>query len=258
MIEIKKEAIKSWEAKKNAQFYIAKELFHRNAELFLKNFPELRTDITNALTQNLNPIVHKIYTKKGVNYKRVTATSINSTLRGSLKTIEDIKFEVEYKEGILFDSPKTGGFDFSIFDEELNIVNFRNYCFGERASFQGDLEWTQELDKRADWQSYADNLELPNLQKRGSNIIFPKNKPTVIGEIQLGNWALAYYDMFKVLHLDNLVDLDLFVYITATGNLNEYLSDGIVNYNRMESIIREYSSILKVPIWLIGIDVKAE
>lgn len=257
MIEIKKEDIKSWEDKKDAEFYI-EELFHRNAELFLKSFPELRINIINSLILKLNSIKHKISTKDGVNYKRVGAKSVNISLRNSLRTVEDIKFEIKYKEGVLFDSPKTEWFDFSIFDEQLNVVNFRNYCFGERASFQGDLEWTQELDKRADWQSHADDLELPNLKKRGSNIIFPKNKPTVIGEIQFGNWALAYYDMFKVLHLDNLVDLDLLIYIAATGNLNEYLSDGIVNYNKMEAIIQEYSSILKVPIWLIGIDVEAE
>ncbi len=63
--------------------------------------------------------------------------------------------------------------------------------------------------------------------------------------------------MFKVLHLDNLADIDLLIYITATGNINEYLSDGIVDFEMVSDILDQYSSILKVPIWLIGIDLKS-
>ena len=261
MIEFTKNKsdMNDWISKTSCQFYIADQMFHRNAELFLKSFPTLREDITNALTQNLGGIKHSIREKNKLYYKGLTAGSINIALKKSLKSINNLKFEVEYKDGVLFDSPKTGGFDFAMFDEEFNIVNFRNYCFGKKAVFQGIEEWTNELDKRADWKASADILNLPDSSENaGIDLPTIKKIPTIIGEVQFANWALAYYDMFKVLHLDNLADLDLLIYITATEDLNNYLSDGNVNFKRMENIILEYSSILKVPIWLIGLDVKSK
>ncbi|WP_438317962.1 BglII/BstYI family type II restriction endonuclease [Sporosarcina sp. FA9] len=249
--------INEWESKTSCEFYIGDQMFHRNAELFLKNFPKLKEDITNALTQNLDSIEHSKRKKNGREYKGLTADSINKALKKSLKNISDLKFEVKYKDGVLFDSPKIEGFDFALFDEEFNLVNFRNYCFGKKSIFEGVEEWTNELDKRADWKATADNLDLLDLTiNAGVDLPAIKKVPTIIGEVQFANWALAYYDMFKVLHLDNLTDLDLLIYITGTGDLNNYLSDSIVNYKGMESIIIEHNSIIKVPIWLIGLDVK--
>ena len=249
--------IEDWKSRTNREFYISDQMFHRNAELFLKNFPTLEEDIKNALTQNLGGIKHSARTKNKRIVKGLTADSINKALKTSLKSIDDLKFEVKYNDGVLFDSPKIGGFDFALFDEEFNIVNFRNYCFGKKVAFEGYEEWTKELDKRADWKATADNMNLSNHdQYDGIDLPNVKKRPTIIGEVQFANWALAYYDLFKVLHLDNLADLDLLIYITATGDLNDYLSDGNVNYLNMTQIIQEHSSILKVPIWLIGIDVK--
>lgn len=248
---------KEWLSKNSADFFIAEEIFHRNAELFLNNYPSLKTDITKSLTQNLEGVNHSIRKKSTIEYKGLTATSVNKVIKNSLKKVSNLKFEVEYKDGVLFDSPKTGGFDFALFDEESNILNFRNYCLGKKAVFEGTTEWINELDKRADWKRTADRLNLHDTTEDvGIDLPVIKKAPTVIGEVQFGNWALAYYDMFKVLHLDNLADLDLLIYITATGELNSYLSDGNVNYQNMTDIIAEYSSILKVPIWLIGLDVK--
>ncbi|WP_339252948.1 BglII/BstYI family type II restriction endonuclease [Sporosarcina sp. FSL W8-0480] len=262
MIKIDPSDMKEWKKRKSSRFFIADEIYHRNAELFLKSFPNIKSDIVHAFSQELHKIEHKVSkspkkkTGKIEYFKRVTARSINSSLKDSLKSIHSIKFEVEYREGVLFDSPQTGGFDFAVFDEEKNIVNFRNYCFGRKPVHNGHIEWENELNKRADWNEIADRLNLPNTKMIGTDIAHLKASPTVIGEIQLGNWSLAYYDMFKVLHLDNLADLDLLIYVTPTGNLNHYLSDGIVNYSLMQNILNKYSSILKVPIWLIGIDVE--
>lgn len=250
---------KEWESKTSCEFYIASEIFHRNAELFLNSYPNLKEDITNRLTQRLGGVVHSIRKKRKLSYRGLTADSVNKVIKDSLKEISNLKFEVEYKDGVLFDSPKTGGFDFALFDEDFNIVNFRNYCFGKKAIFEGIDEWTNELDKRTDWENAAKRLNLPDLtENEGIDLPIIKKVPTVIGEVQFGNWALAYYDMFKVLHLDNLADLDLLIYITGTGELNSYLSDGNVNYQNMVDIINEYSSILKVPIWLIGLDIKSK
>ncbi len=62
--------------------------------------------------------------------------------------------------------------------------------------------------------------------------------------------------MFKVLHLEESMEVDLLIYITATGNLEEYLSSGIVTFDKKKQTLEQYGSVVKVPIWLIGIDMK--
>ena len=160
MIKIDEVEIEAWLARESCEFYIAGETLHRNAELFLKNFPDLKVEVVKALSQNLNNIEHSVSqsSNKKHYYKRLTAGSINSALKDSFKTINDVKFEVEYRDGVLFDSPQIEGFDFALFDEEVNrnIVNFRNYCFGQKSIFQGE-EWDIELQKRPDWRAYADS-----------------------------------------------------------------------------------------------------
>lgn len=50
----------AWKARKSCDFFIAEERFHRNAELFLTNSPELKDDISKALTQSLDGIEHSV------------------------------------------------------------------------------------------------------------------------------------------------------------------------------------------------------
>ena len=83
-----------------------------------------------------------------------------------------------------------------------------------------------------------------------------RKAPLVLGEIQFGNWGLFYYDMFKVLKADAYTNINLMVYVTPTGELTEHLSEGIVTFENARSEIESSAAILKIPIWLIGIDVK--
>lgn len=255
MKEVSIQGANEWESREESKFFISNSYFHRNAQLFLKNYADEKSSVEEAINQSLK-VKHKIQLKNGRLYRRLTAGSVNVSLKKSFNRIEGIKFEVEYKEGVIFDSPKIGGFDFALFDETLNLYNFHNFCFGRNAVIDGFERWERELGKRDEWKEIAEKNNLPRLSMRGIDLLGNKNKPTIIGEIQFGNWALAFYDMFKVLHLDNLADLDLLVYITATGDLQEFLSEGIVNYDSTLEIITKYSSILKVPIWLIGIDIE--
>ncbi|MDM5036141.1 BglII/BstYI family type II restriction endonuclease [Bacillus cereus] len=60
--------------------------------------------------------------------------------------------------------------------------------------------------------------------------------------------------MSKVVHLEESLEVDLLIYITATDNLEKYLSEGIVTFNKMKKTLEQYGSIVKIPVWLIGID----
>jgi hypothetical protein len=93
----------------------------------------------------------------------------------------------------------------------------------------------------------------------GENITYDKtlqSYPLIVGEIQFGNWALAYRDFFKVLKANVQNSIDCLIYIVPTGNLEKSLSDGIVTFDKTLRIIKDFEKVINVPVWLVGIDIK--
>ena len=56
-------------------------------------------------------------------------------------------------------------------------------------------------------------------------------KPTIFGDVQFGNWALAYRDLMRLLDADIQLDVNLYVYITGDETLSSRLSEGIVTFS---------------------------
>ena len=81
-------------------------------------------------------------------------------------------------------------------------------------------------------------------------------QPLIVGEIQFGNWALAYRDFFKVLKANVSNSIDCLIYIVPTGGLEGMLSDGIVTYSKAKAILQEFEKVISVPVWLIGLDIE--
>ena len=74
--------------------------------------------------------------------------------------------------------------------------------------------------------------------------------------IQFGNWALLEHDIQRLINAtEQGISIDYYIYITATGNLAEKLSDGIVNYEKTSEFLEKNGKLLKVPMWLIGLDI---
>ena len=120
----------------------------------------------------------------------------------------------------------------------------------------GENRWEKFLKKNPDLLEIANNLK--KIEEKGKNISKSNNEtpiPLIVGEIQFGNWALAYRDFFKVLKADVQNSVDCLIYIVPTGNLEKMLSDGIVTFDKTKKIMEEFSKVISVPIWLIGIDV---
>lgn len=256
MIEIDSQSKEEWIEKKDGELFIANQLFHRHSDLFLNKHSQLENDIKFCIESKLNGLEFGTSEKKGGCYKRLGAKSLNASIRSNLRIMTDMKFEVECKDGVLYDSPKIGGFDFALFDSEYNIMNLRNLCFGRRAIHNGANKWSKELSDRPEWNAIVNKINLPTTTSLGKDIPVIKRKPTVVGEVQFGNWALGYKDMFRVLKLDETLEVDLLIYIAATGNLEKYLSANIVTFDQIKKTLDEFGSIVKVPIWLIGIDMK--
>ncbi len=81
------------------------------------------------------------------------------------------------------------------------------------------------------------------------------DNPLIVGEIQFGNWALAYRDFFKVLKANVQNSVDCLVYVVPTGNLEAMLSDGIVTFDKTKIILEDFAKVISVPVWIIGLDI---
>ena len=158
-----------------------------------------------------------------------------------------------------FSSEKSsiGGFDFAILNHYKNLLALRNLCFGSLQYADGEERWNKFLEKNKDLQDIANNLK--NIELKGENINngLESNEsiPLIVGEIQFGNWALAYRDFFKVLKADVQNSVDCLIYIVPTGNLENMLSDGIVTFDKTKKIIDDFAKVISVPVWLIGVDI---
>lgn len=174
-----------------------------------------------------------------------------------MSKIENIEFEANQTGGIYYVSGQTNGFDFALIDQTANLINFRNLCFGKRHLIDGEKEWDNFLTKNPKYKATVKNKGFPKFDEDnfGKDIEQEaKTHPIILGEIQFGNWALAYRDLFKVLQANILTDVDTLIYITADGELEQMLSDGIVTFNNIKAIIQEFHKVVTVPIWVIGID----
>ena len=253
------EQAEEWRKRTSAESYIAEEVFFRHSDLFLKNYDQIKEAVNAALNSNINKQefgFQKKKLKKETYYKRrIKAKPLNEAIRVNFKRSSlDFKYEVTFSDGVFDYSPKTEGFDFAYYDDRYNLVNFRNLCFGYRPLYNGKKIWETKLKGETYWSDLIKDNQWNNVE--GQDIEIKKLIPTVLGEIQFGNWGLVYRDILKVIQIERHIDVDLFIYITATGNLSDAISDSTVSYRKTKSIFEEYKGVLNVPIWLIGLDIK--
>lgn len=129
---------------------IADKYFFDNAELLLPSIKDaaggLLEDGVNAwLTQiyNLTPKTHK---DRGVARSGYDAKELNGALREKMNVISGIHKETCVDCGALLSKGKEG-FDFSLFDEEYNIVKLRNAFVGNPGRYDGE-EILKTINKR--------------------------------------------------------------------------------------------------------------
>jgi len=92
----------------------------------------------------------------------------------------------------------------------------------------------------------------------GENLIGVKKHMSIVGEIQFGNWAIASHDFFRLMNATLDTDIDFYIYITATGTLAKKLSKGIVDYSWVLDFLSKNKQLIKIPTWIIGLDLDIE
>ena len=245
---------------KDAQLFVNKQMYHHHASSIISSNEHIKPQFLESLTQTIkiNVITRN---RKGVNYFGIEASEINREIRRILQDSNEmnLKLEAYEEDGVFYFSEKQkriAGFDFAIIDDETNLIRLRNRCFGKLQYANKDKRWNDFFVKNPKLNILGE--QILTLGKAGEDIEIDQDNglPLIVGEIQFGNWALAYRDFFKVLKADVYNTIDCLIYIVPTGNLENMLSDGIVTYDKTEKIIREFEKVLTVPIWLIGIDIE--
>lgn len=246
---------KEWESKSRGQLFIAETYFHHHAFEIINTYP-IVTEVLDKLEDTIS-ISTSIRTKKGVKCKGIKAHKLNKEIRHLLS--DYVKFEVNEIDGVFYyGGKKIGGFDFGLLDERQNLLRLWNLCFGTKRYSDGKKRWKKFLKIHSDLESQFEAVADEGVEGSDFQIVKTnRTTPLIMGEIQFGNWGLVYADFFKVLKANVHNSVDCMIYIVATGDLENYLSDGIVTYSKTVALIKEFAKVISVPIYVLGVDIKS-
>lgn len=228
----------------------------RNANIVCKANEELIRKIKECITSSEIEIGIVDRKKKNTRsnpkaYIGINADSINEMIRNNLKAIDNLCFETNVEYGGFFERNTKSNFDFSFYDRMFNYCSFWNHN-NKSADLKQIIESTIQDRDSADWQIFKNTY---HPQERIDVIYQGENDCNIVGEIQMGNWALIYKDIFRLLRAKNSPGVHLYVYITNTGFLKDKLSDGVVTYDKALAELQENLDVIDVPILVLGVDV---
>lgn len=251
-----------WTGIRRGTYSLEPPVFHHYAEKVVAFDPEIKEGIEQAVSLMTDVVCFRRgrqQTSKGID-----PDQLNKHLRDKLQAVSpEWSFETSLRDGVLYDhgnyvGAAVGGFDISRYDVLENLVRLRNLCYGRRPLRHGDEHWTEELSKRPRWAQVANEVDWDREYPPGEDHQVKASRPTILGELQFGNWGLAYRDYLKVVAADQHIDIDCFLYLVPTGNLQRHLSSGIVTFTNSIRYLRGVADAVKVPIVIWGIDVEVD
>lgn len=247
-----------WTGMHKATYRLTKPVYHHYAEKVLHFDPKIAEGIEKAVADMVEAACYH-RGRKGAS-RGIDPDHLNKHLRDKLHGINpEWTFETTIVDGVLHDHGNhiraaKGGFDISRYDVRENLVRLRNLCFGRRPLTKGREYWDAQLAKRPHWAQVAATMDWTEFPA-GEDHSVAATRPTILGELQFGNWGLAYRDYLKVVAADNDLDIDCFLYIVPAGNLKRYLSSGIVTFDNAPKYLRKVAKAVRVPIVIWGLDV---
>lgn len=238
------------------RFKISEEQFFNNGKIILNAIPDVRDNIRKALSQKETISTTRRKSQNKPEYDGINAASLNEALRRCLSS-KSIKGETHVENGVFFHKTKEG-FDFSVYDEKYNMARLYNYYQGTVGVLDGNKKITELYKKvgckKTEWKGKI--AAISSKVDYNSDYMVDKEMLTVVGELQFGNWALIYRDLFRLLAADSNPGVDFYIYVTADDELSALLSAKTVSYKSAKDVISEYLSIIKTPIWLIGLGIE--
>ncbi len=219
---------------------------------------ELISDIKNCITSSpleigITDRKKKPSAKNPDSNIGIEAASINKAIRKQLKSIDNLCFETKVEYGGFFERNTKSDFDFSFYDRMYNYCKFWNHNF-EKKNFEEIIKKTIHKNDKSNWDLFLSTYS-PDPNHNSAVIYKGDAKYNIVGEIQMGNWAMIYKDIFRLLRAKNSPGVNLYIYITNTGYLTQKLSDNIVHYKKALSEIKETLDVIDTPILILGVDI---
>lgn len=182
----------------------------------------------------------------------VNADSVNKALRKAMEKIEGIHFETSVENGAFFERRTKSNFDFSFYNRMLNYSKFWNLG-RNKTDFDEIIKQSITNEYKASWDEFLKKYK-PSKDK---DLQLDIAESSIVGEIQFGNWAMIYKDIFRLLRAKNSPGVELYIYITDTGELNKLLSSQVVEYSKALKEFEENMDIIQTPILIIGLDIES-
>lgn len=113
-----------------------------------------------------------------------------------------------------------------------------------------DFLWRGKVTEGSLRKLAAASKELPR-------VAAPELEGVLLGEVQLGNWGLAYRDVGRVLATREKLPegaFELFIVVALDGCFAGFISEGTVRFTEVERVLKRLGRQLTVPTWLIGVD----
>jgi hypothetical protein len=237
------------------ELVIANEHLHHHATSVLNEHASLH-DMLNHCIRGTRDVACVERRARQRRYLGVAADSLNASLKATFAATNQWTFEATIEDGVIFDSAevdaRVGGFDIARYDERANLARLWSACFGRRPRRDGRELWDRYVTRRPSLTETAE--EVAAAGRDGEDLVFDPRSPTILGEVQFGNWGLAYRDVMKLLAATTELEVDLFVYVAADGQLASMISSGTVNFSNFARILQDFASVITVPTWLVGID----
>lgn len=158
----------------------------------------------------------------------------------------------KYRIAIFCDS------EFFIYNKETNFYKLWDYCYEENAIRDGDLivdKYIKDNKLRQKWDKFC--VKQKNDEHK-MDMNSAHNTFNILGEIQFGNWAMVYKDMFRLVSAINKnAQIDLYIYIAATDNLKKIISDGVVGVNAARERFQENidNHNINKPVMIVPLDI---
>ena len=243
---------------------ISKSCYFNNGDLLISSIKDLSGEciedkVKKWLNQTYELKVTEHHEKARGKWNGYNADDLNNALREKISEISGVHSESYVENGAFVKAGKKG-FDFVVLDEDYNIKKLINSYIGNPGIYNGEKLLKNKHDKiilpgdkkikKREWEKMLSVYD----SDKGKNIISAKKHYTIVGEIQFGNWALAEHDLLRLLNSSIDGEIDFYIYITATGELEKKLSTAIVTYDKVIKLYEENRQLLHTPVWLIGID----
>lgn len=236
------------DGEKNMKF---ESYFHHHSQEIINSVLPIKKQLESLLEKFKAPTPKKDRNEKGKK-PRIGFTAPDFTTP-IISKVQELGWyaEVDFIEGIFVPHGNAAlAIDVAKFDEDYNFSRairkggkVLSKCLSKFNITEGEL--IRKFPECAVALQSSSPFELKNIQK---------NELDILLEVEFGNSASAFRDLWKFLMAHSLEMLDIGILIVPKSSLAHKMSSGIITYERLLFELGLAKHTYPVPVWLIGVE----